>query len=68
MRGEAVMTPTVHAQKAVARAVSWDGAARQPYGPMPLSPAVRAGLVGLRLLLGLVTAMSLFTFLHGLHG
>jgi hypothetical protein len=61
------MTPTVHAPRAKAQAMTWDRAAPQPYGPMPLSPAVRAGLVGLRLLLGLVTAMALFTFLHGLY-
>lgn len=48
--------------------MTWDRAAPEPYEPMQLSPAARAGLVGLRLLLGLVTAMALFTFLHGLHG
>ncbi len=62
------MTPTRHAPKAVARAATWDRSAPEPYGPMSLSPAARAGLVGLRLLLGLVTAMALFTFVHGLHG
>jgi hypothetical protein len=64
------MTPMRDAPQAqarpVARAAAW--AAPEPYGPMPLSPAMRAGLAGLRLALGLVTAMAVFTFVHGLHG
>jgi hypothetical protein len=60
------MTPVHHSPQGAARAATWN--APEPYGPMPLSPAARMGLVGLRLALGLVTAMALFTFVHGLHG
>jgi hypothetical protein len=50
----------------VAKAAAWGRAAPEPYSPMPLSPAARAGLLGLRILLGVITAMALFTFLHGM--
>jgi hypothetical protein len=56
------------AAKPVARAVAWDRTTPEPYAQMQLSPAARAGLMGLRLFLGLITAMALFTFVHGLHG
>jgi hypothetical protein len=36
-----------------------------PFPPMRLSRAARAGLLGLRLILGLISAMAIFTFLHG---
>ncbi|MDB5395627.1 MAG: hypothetical protein JWM91_3133 [Rhodospirillales bacterium] len=39
--------------------------ARRPFPPMRLSRAARAALIGLRLFLGLITAMAIFTFLHG---
>jgi len=42
-----------------------DAAALEPYPPMALGPATRAGLLGLRVALGLITAMALFTFFHG---
>jgi hypothetical protein len=62
------MTPMRDAPQAQVRSVARAAAWTAPYGPMPLGPAARAGLVGLRLALGLVTAMALFTFVHGLHG
>ena len=40
----------------------------EPYPPMKLGAAARAGLIGLRVFLGLVTAMAIFTFLHGAGG
>ena len=42
-----------------------DAAVLEPYPPMALGPAAKAGLLGLRVALGLITAMALFTFLHG---
>jgi hypothetical protein len=55
--------PQAHAQ-----AQAWGRAAPEPYGPMLLTPAARAGLMALRLFLGLITVMAAVTFLHGLHG
>ena len=39
-----------------------------PLPPMALSARARTMLVGLRLFLGAVTMMALYTFLHGLSG
>ena len=39
-----------------------------PLPPMELSARAQALLVGLRLFLGAITAMAIFTFLHGLPG
>jgi hypothetical protein len=39
--------------------------ALRPLPPMRLSRAARAALFGLRILLGLITGMAIFTFLHG---
>jgi hypothetical protein len=36
-----------------------------PLPPQPLSRTARAALLGLRLFLLAITAMALFTFLHG---
>jgi len=36
-----------------------------PLPPMPLGRTARAALLGLRLFLLLITAMAVFTFLHG---
>ena len=39
-----------------------------PLPPMVLSPRARTSLVALRVFLAVITAMALFTFLHGLPG
>jgi hypothetical protein len=39
--------------------------ALHPFPPMRLSRLARVALIGLRLFLGLVSAMAVFTFLHG---
>ena len=39
-----------------------------PLPPMELSARAQTLLIGLRLFLGVITVMAIFTFLHGLPG
>lgn len=39
-----------------------------PLPPMVLSARAQTGLIALRLFLGVITAMAIFTFLHNLPG
>ncbi len=55
-------------QPAPVRTQPWARVPPPALPPMSLSPAARAALLGLRVALGLVTAMAVFTFVHGLHG
>jgi hypothetical protein len=41
---------------------------RPPLPPMILSARAQTGLIALRIFLGLITVMALYTFLHGLPG
>jgi hypothetical protein len=41
---------------------------RPPLPPMKLSVRARALLIGLRVFLGLVTVMAVYTFVHGVAG
>ena len=39
-----------------------------PLPPMVLSARAQTGLIALRVFLGVITVMAIFTFLHGLPG
>ena len=39
-----------------------------PLPPMVLSAKAQAGLIALRVFLGLITVMAVYTFLHGIPG
>lgn len=41
---------------------------RSPLPPMKLSARAQSLLIGLRLFLGMVTVMAVYTFVHGLSG
>ena len=47
------------------QAIPVDGARRPPLPVMRLSPVAQAGLVSLRVLLGLTAAMAIFSAFHG---
>jgi len=39
---------------------------RPPLPPMVLSAGAQAGLIGLRVFLGVITVMAVYTFVHGM--
>ncbi|HMA49289.1 MAG TPA: hypothetical protein VKP60_06015 [Magnetospirillaceae bacterium] len=41
---------------------------RPPLPPMVLSATAQTGLIALRVFLGVITVMAIFTFIHGLPG